>query len=331
MALVDYTSSDEAETASIGKAEPPGPSSLKRKREAQDDGDLPPLPSKFHDLYASSARVSTRDDPSLHDGRKRVTPHIEGNWPTHIYVEWCPLPAEYTLLNKLTTKLKGASSSNDAASNIHSFLISDLGAPLPLHISLSRPIGFLTESKDDFLLSLQQSVKKSDIRPFKITCSGLAWVANFEKTRWFLVLSLRKPSNDGLNKMLHLSNRVVQEYGQPPLYINPLPVDISRHTGAPRAAQYNATGRKSSAQQHSEPRWDNLQDLSNAFHISIAWTLSQPDTKLQTITESLATEFLDDLQKSPIDITEVKAKVGNVVNSLPLMSRILQGQNLFEG
>jgi hypothetical protein len=38
-------------------------------------------------LYASSIRVSVRDDPSLHGGRKRVIPHVEGNWPTHIYLE----------------------------------------------------------------------------------------------------------------------------------------------------------------------------------------------------------------------------------------------------
>jgi hypothetical protein len=94
MALVDYSDSDSENEADITVA-PQTVANLKRKRADEEEipsrsdqaSRLPPLPAAFHDLYATNARVSVRDDPSLHGGRKRVTPHVEGNWPTHVYLE----------------------------------------------------------------------------------------------------------------------------------------------------------------------------------------------------------------------------------------------------
>jgi U6 snRNA phosphodiesterase len=89
MGLVEYADSateSEAEEDSILVDAPP----RKKPRQVSDASKravLPSLPTAFHDLYASNTRVSVRDDPNLHGGRKRVIPHVEGNWPTHIYLE----------------------------------------------------------------------------------------------------------------------------------------------------------------------------------------------------------------------------------------------------
>jgi hypothetical protein len=93
MALVQYPDSDsdqELDTqgapSQLIASAPKGAVKRKHSEFAQDD-DLPPLPAAFHDLYSTNARASTSDDPSLHGGRKRTIPHVEGKWPSHVYLE----------------------------------------------------------------------------------------------------------------------------------------------------------------------------------------------------------------------------------------------------
>jgi hypothetical protein len=94
MSLVDYpdSGSDDGITSPAISAQPAHSAVrtvVKRKHSdsAKDTNALPPLPAAFHDLYVTNARVSTSDNPSLHGGRKRAIPHVEGNWPSHVYLE----------------------------------------------------------------------------------------------------------------------------------------------------------------------------------------------------------------------------------------------------
>lgn len=48
---------------------------------------------------------------------------------------------------------------------IHDLLYSDLGAQVPLHISLSRPVVLVTEDRQPFRDLLNDAIRESNIRP----------------------------------------------------------------------------------------------------------------------------------------------------------------------
>ncbi|KAL4798278.1 U6 snRNA phosphodiesterase Usb1 [Aspergillus venezuelensis] len=287
MALVRYSDSEsdpeqEAPPRKIIKQNKDGPG-----RETASS--LPPLPASFHDLYASSTRVSVRDDPSLHGGRKRAIPHVEGNWPTHIYLEWYPAKEQVKVLSSIID-LAGSSLRGEQA-KLHSFLHSDLGVQLPLHISLSRPVVLRKEERQPFMEAFEASLGNSNISPFDVQVESLDWVSNFEKTRWFYVLRAKRPDKDSLNNLLHVSNRSLGLFGQPPLY-EAASDSVKQDTGSASAGDY-----------------------TGCFHISIAWSLEEPSAEEKERMENMD---LGELSALKIRFDCVKAKIGNNVSSIPL-------------
>ncbi|KAJ5766266.1 uncharacterized protein N7511_003882 [Penicillium nucicola] len=290
MPLVQYSDS-ESEPESESRELPP----CKKPRHDPTPGpSLPPLPAAFHDLYASSTRVSVQDDPSLHGGRKRAIPHVEGNWPTHLYLEWYPAKEELSLLAELVAHAE--TSLNQNAPTVHSLLHSDLHAQLPLHISLSRPVVLRTEQRAPFTELLQKAIHDSHISPFEVLPDSLGWASNYDKTRWFLVLRVKKPAHDCLNALLNLSNSALARFDQPPLYA------VSSHMRNLK---------------HALPRGENgaslSEDYSDCFHISLAWSLSGPS---ESDRQRVASIDLKALQARTIAFDSVKAKMGNNVDDL---------------
>ncbi|CAG8023636.1 unnamed protein product [Penicillium nalgiovense] len=291
MPLVHYSDS-ESDSESTSSLRP----SKKPRHSTGSGSSLPPLPASFHNLYASSTRVSVQDNPSLHGGRKRVIPHVEGNWPTHLYLEWYPGKDELSLLADVISQ--SGNVPDEKAPVVHSLLHSDLGAQLPLHISLSRPVVLRTEQRASFTEALQKAIHDSHVSSFYVQPDSLYWSSNYEKTRWFLVLGVQRPSNDGLNRLLKLSNDTLARFGQPPLYTTP-----------PTHGQQTSVSLRDRSSRLSG------EDFSKCFHISLAWCLSEPSPKERDRVVGIDLRGLKEIQ---VGFNSVKAKIGNIVGSIPL-------------
>ncbi|OAX79271.1 hypothetical protein ACJ72_06413 [Emergomyces africanus] len=192
---------------------------------------------------------------------------------------------------------------------IHDLLHSDLGAQVPLHISLSRPVVLVTEDRQPFRDLLNDAIRESDIHPFFVRMDGLDWVSNFEKTRWFLVLRVIKPKNNELNRLLAISNQSLSAFRQPPLYQIPPPATMraqKRDTETPRTQRS-----KTSA---------TVADYSEYFHISIAWSLTEPSLEDK---QRVALVELGGVKGIEVHFDSVKLKIGNSVHNLELPSRVL--------
>ncbi|KAF4973559.1 hypothetical protein FZEAL_9300 [Fusarium zealandicum] len=325
MALVDYSSSDSADEGSgsesrrvkrrkgvNGTAAHPSRTSepidgtlsnsaagADAHPQARDTkaSSMPPLPDTFHDLYASTVRQSVVDDPSLHQGRKRQVPHVVGNWPSHVYAEWHPSTTQHRLLVNLLADIEEQLSGEVELRN---FLTSDLGSPLPLHISLSRPLSLTTRDKDEFLDKITQSFNGSGIAPFVVRPQGLAWYRSLDSNRTFLIIRVAsgaknaasdtedaaKPLNPELTALLARSNNVATHFDQPALY------------------QSNA--------RENEP-------VGVAFHISIGWSFDLPEAEasLKTLRLFKQTKYAD-IRDWEVSVAGIKTKIGNVINHVAL-------------
>ena len=291
--LVAYSDSDsDAQEA---------PRAKRRKLEASpskprsSNASPPPPPASFHTLYATNVRGAAADDPSLHGGRKRQVAHVEGNWPTHIFLEWTPSKDELSKLEEVVDQCRvKLEDEATAESKIHSLLRSSLHVQLPLHVSLSAPLMLKTDQKDDFVTAVEAAVSTRGARSFSVHPIDVAWVSNLDQTRTFLVLKLSKPENDDLNKLLHACNASADKFDLSLLY----------------------ESRKEEDRRNARQETKRVEDLTHAFHVSIAWALDHVD-KLSK--PCLETAFRDELKTVDIHFDVVKLKMGDAVKDLRLV------------
>lgn len=176
---------------------------------------------------------------------------------------------------------------------LHSFMTSDLGAPLPLHISLSRPISLTTSNKDQFLEQISSAIHTSGVHQFAVSPKRLIWFKSPDSNRTFLVLQVASSlalgsatalSNPELMRLLKTCNDTVESFSQPVLYQGP--------------------GKNSA---------------DEAFHISIGWALNlQVDEASNKALEAFDDAEFRSLKSWKIPVPGVKVKIGNVVRHLSL-------------
>ena len=143
------------------------------------------------------------------------------------------------------------------------------------------------------------------------------------------MLKLEKAPQNGLNKLLHLLNQTVTDYGQPPLYTDSLqtPVDgQSRKRQAGNVGRRKETRRAASSFSISGMRTHIDMDMSSSFHISIGWTLGAPPQGLRERLDSTGI----DLQAIKLDVNTVKVKIGNGITAISLANKIDNSNRIIE-
>lgn len=219
-----------------------------------------------------------------------------------------------------------------------SFLTSDLGAPQPLHVSLSRPVVLGTAHKDEFLERLVARVAGCGVGPFDLAPRGLEWHRTSESGRSFLVL--RVGSADAVSASALAAPRGIGD-GK----------GREKRQGGSTPTDAPATGMaQTAAKQRHNPELSNLlrrcnalveefgqpplyafrdgKDGDDAFHISVAWSFAEPTSEVRQCTERVFSRagVRDEILAMRIPVDGVKAKIGNVVTHIPLPARGKRGR-----
>ncbi|KAJ3739408.1 hypothetical protein DFH05DRAFT_1407242 [Lentinula detonsa] len=169
LALVSYSSSDEENDSDYVSK-----STVTKKKK---------LPS----LSPSLIVQTPKDDPALHQGRIRTTPHVDGQWASHVFVS-IKVEKRSAMYNLVLDALKAAKNIEPALHDFSEFDEKRSDEYLDLHVSLSRPIYLWTHQRDDLKREIKSLAEKSN--SFKISFTTFSVLTNDEETRTFLALDV---------------------------------------------------------------------------------------------------------------------------------------------
>jgi len=179
----------------------------------------PPLRNRH--LQPHLAPAVPADDPSKHQGRTRVTPHVDGQWAAHVYV---PLALRGTFRRvvdrameiakgQVTTGLRvlgggtGLDPDKDSVADVRE-----------LHISLTRPFFLRAHQREEMKRAVRDAAKAHS--PFAVSFAAFSNLTNDEGTRTFICMEVGaghqelRALSDALTPALH-SFRQKEYYDQP--------------------------------------------------------------------------------------------------------------------
>jgi hypothetical protein len=151
------------------------------------------------------------------------------------------------------------------------------------------------------------NIRAASVRPFQVDFDSVAWYPNHDNTRWFLSLSAVKPPNNELNRLLDSSNKTAKSSQLPTLYLREDTVSKKK---------------KGMSQKQPDPGMEpltaqDIPDCSDAFHVSLAWSLTKPSDI--AFNQAVTT---NELKQLSIRFDSVKVKIGNILTSVELLSKV---------
>ncbi|KAK0193387.1 U6 snRNA phosphodiesterase Usb1 [Armillaria mellea] len=169
---------------------------------------------KLPTLSTSLVVAAPVDNPSLHQGRKRNTPHVDGQWAAHVYIS-LGLNRKSAMFALLSEAILSA---EDEIPTLNNFWSKDGSVGPELHVSLSRPIYLRAYQRE----SLKRAVKSLALTQprFTLSFSTFAELINDERTRSFLTIEV----GAGHRQLSQLSNTLaptLQAFRQKDYYAEP--------------------------------------------------------------------------------------------------------------
>lgn len=165
----------------------------------------PRLPAPNLSKVAVVALDKHKDDPQLHDGRKRSFPHVRGNWATFVFVQYSKVDILYELLEKLKEKVLTKVESCQRCDDFH--------------ISLSKTVVLKYHLISSFCSSLQLNLKTID--SFNLGFSSIKVYCNEENSRTFISLEVDQFTDKFLLQISKKVDQVLEDFQLPTFYEDP--------------------------------------------------------------------------------------------------------------